>query len=740
MTCLPHSLLLILSLITVANAAGRSNQPLQLGKVTPDRAQVPRYGRVEFTLDLQGDYDNAFDPQQIEVNGRFRTPDGKIIAVPGFYFQDYTHELKSGNEVMTPHGAPGWRIRFSPSQIGRYSLLVTAKDSTGKSATSKPIEFECVPSGDPGFVRISKSDKRYFAFDNDRPYVPIGANVCWAYGPGLFSYETWLPKYERAGCNYVRLWLGLGWTTFALEKTSVAEFDLANAWRLDQVLDMASKRGMYVMLCLDSYNELRKTSEGAYPYWDQTPHNAANGGPLKEPREFWTDPTMLRLYRNKLRYLVARYGWDTRVMSWEFWNEVDIISPTAYIPDEVTRWHAEMSDYLRSIDPWKHLRTTSFAGSDGKPEIDRLPQIDYVQTHNYGSRDIAASLTQNHRKKEAYGKPHYVGEFGTDAGGGDGIAPEAIALHNGIWSTLMSGSAGSAMLWWWDNRIEPGNLYGHFAALSSFIKGVDFPKESFRRIENAAFTSLEPGKPSYADLIITGPASWEPSTANRPTTVRVGPKSVAVEGEVAGILHGNVNHPTLHNPVTFEMNLPHATRLQIRVSGVSGYGGAHLIAELDGVRVLDKDMPDPGTDPKHETMRGYDGVYTVKIPAGEHKVMVEDIGTDWLLVNYLLEKAELSTSPDLRLFGLRGNRTSLLWIQNSQNTWYRVSTLKRAPEPQPPGRLKIPGWPSGRYQVKFWDTYTGKETDMQELTVGPAGLEMELPSITKDIALRIEKL
>jgi len=61
-------------------------------------------------------------------------------------------------------------------------------------------------------------------------------------------------------------------------------------------------------------------------------------------------------------------------------------------------------------------------------------------------------------------------------------------------------------------------------------------------------------------------------------------------------------------------------------------------------------------------------------------------------------------------------------------------------DPQPPSRLTIPGWPAGRYRVRFWDTYTGKETDAREVTVGPAGLDIDLPSISKDIALRIEKL
>ena len=724
------------------------NRPLKLSGVAPDRTRVPRYGKVEFTLQLQGAYENAFDPREIAVDGRFKTPDGKIVTIPGFYFQDYTHELKDGQEIMTPQGARGWRVRFSPTRIGHYNLTITAQDRTRKSVKSQPVEFECIPSDDPGFVRISKSDKRYFAFDNDRPYVPVGANVCWAYGPGLFSYDEWLPKYEQSGCNYLRLWLALGWTTFAMERTGkpadrygVGKFDLANAWRLDQALGMASKRGMYVMLCFDSFNELRKTPEGAYPYWDQTPHNAVNGGPLTEPREFWTNPTMLRLYRNKLRYMVARYGWDTHVLSWEFWNEVDIVSPTAYIPNEVTRWHAEMSDYLRGIDPWKHLQTTSFAGPDGKPEIDRLPQMDYVQTHNYGSRDIAANLSQNQWNKEVYGKPHYVGEFGTDAGGGDGVPSEEIALHNGIWSTLISGSAGSAMLWWWDNRIHPGNLYGHFAALSGFIKGVDFPKESFKRIEGAEFTPLGvPTGATYRDLELSGPASWEPSESNRPTRVAVDSAGiVSVKGQVAGILHGNINHPDLHNPLSFVLDLPHATALHIFVSGVSGYGGAHLVADVDGRRSLDKDMPDSADNTKRETLRQYDGEYTVDVPAGNHRVTVENIGTDWLLVSYVLDRAQRRDAPELRLIGLRGKRVSLLWIQNSLNTWHRVTELKRPAEPQPATLLTIQGWPAGRYRALFWDTYAGKQTDVREVVVGKAGLRLELPRIEKDIALRIEK-
>lgn len=746
---LTHLLCPILTAIAISNANGElarpqvvDSRPPKICSVAVDRRSVPLYGKLELKLDIAATYSNPFDPDEIAVDTEFTAPDKRIIRVPGFYYQDYTRELRDGKEAVTPEDNPGWRVRFSPTQVGEYKAVVTVRDSTGAVTHSNAISFACIKSNSPGFVRRSSADKRYFAFDNGRSYVPVGANVCWGNGRGTFAYDEWLPAYAKAGCNYFRVWLGPYWTTFALEHTTVREFDLANAWRLDYVLDLAAKNGEYIMLCFDSYNELRPNAEGGYGCWDNTPHSAANGGPLKGPREFWTNPTMLHLYKNKLRYIVARYGWSPNVMSWEYWNEVDIISSRAYVPDEVQKWHAQMGDYLRSIDPWKHLQTTSFAGSSGKPEIDSLPQIDYVQTHNYGSRDIAASLAGFGKAKEKYGKPHYVGEFGTDAGGPDNkLDPDGIAFHNGIWSTLFSGSAGSAMLWWWDVFIHPSNMYYHFNALTRFIKNIDFQKQGFKPIDESSFAYINsPANDRYRDLEFNGNMSWEKCPENRPTTIGVTNGIQRASGPVAGLLHGLVNHKDKHNPLTFELNQPHETKLRIMVEDASGYGGAHLVAELDGRQVLDKDMPDTNLPGEHKNLTSYKNEYVIEVPSGKHTLKVENIGKDWMMVHYLLERAERVTAPDLRLFGMRGNDISILWVQNSMHTWSRVHTSKRQPDPQPPSILTIPNWPSGKYRITFYDTYAAKETDFQDIKTGKNGLQIRLPEITKDIALRVDKL
>ncbi len=738
---------LALSLTTaqsvMAQPAISDNRPLSIGAVAAVSSETPQFGKAEFRVDLQGTYANAFAPDEIDVRGEFRAPDGSSITIPAFFMQDYSRQLKDGQESLTPVGVAGWRLRFSPARIGRYSLVVSARDRSGRSVHSKAVGFRCVASDDPGYIRRG-ADSRYFEFDSGKPYFAIGANVCWAGGRGTYDYDDWLARYGKAGCNYLRLWLGPGWTTFGLEHTNegcgLGKFDQEKSWKLDCVMDLAREQGLYAMLCLDSYNELRRKSEGGYGCWEDTPHTAANGGPLKEPKEFWTNPTMLSLYRNKLRYLVARYGWDTHVMSWEFWNEVDIISQDAFKPGEVAKWHADMSDYLRSIDPWKHLQTTSFAGSGGVSVIDRLPQIDYTQTHAYGLADGAADLTHWLDIKQSYGKPSYVGEFGADAGGSDRtVDPTGILLHDGIWSSTMHGAAGSAMLWYWDNHIAPGNLYYHFAALSGFINGVDFPRQGFAPIADASFAFIDHSAESpWHDLILSGPSSWEPSEANRPTTVKIDADGThTIQGAISGILHGMVNHKDLHNPVTLELNLPHPTRVHVTVSGVSGYGGAHLVCAMDGAVILDRPMPDTNSAGKHDTLQQYNRDYLIDVPAGAHTVKVENTGTDWMLVSYVIEQAERASGPTLRLYGMRGKRVSLIWIQNTMHTYKRVNISGHLPDPVPPTLLTMPNWPKGTYGVTFWDTYAGKEIETKAVHADASGLRVKLPAIQTDIALKI---
>ena len=88
---------------------------------------------------------------------------------------------------------------------------------------------------------------------------------------------------------------------------------------------------------------------------------------------------------------MARWSYSPAILSWEFWNEVNIIEK--YISEDSVPWHREMARYLRELDPYDHLITTSWAGTEGDPDVDALPEMDYIQSHQYGARDAAAHGT-----------------------------------------------------------------------------------------------------------------------------------------------------------------------------------------------------------------------------------------------------------------------------------------------------------------------------------------------------------
>jgi hypothetical protein len=84
-------------------------------------------------------------------------------------------------------------------------------------------------------------------------------------------------------------------------------------------------------------------------------------------------------------------------------------------------------------------------------------------------------------KLQKVAKPTLVGEFGGHPPEGWIVAEndDGVCLHNGLWAGTMSGGSGAPMYWWW-GYVEKTNLWKHFSALGSFIKGVDWNGEEFR--------------------------------------------------------------------------------------------------------------------------------------------------------------------------------------------------------------------------------------------------------------------
>ncbi len=721
-----------------------AGQSTTAGKVVLSTGEVNSL--VELRLELTAAFENPFDPEDISVDFLVDPASGKNYEIPAFFYRDANRALDSGKEVVTAVGKGDWRVRWAPREAGRHSVRIRVRARTGE-IVGQPTSVKVTERSSPGFIRVSERDHRFFSFENGTAYFPIGANICWGGDRGTFNYDDWLPKYSANGVNYGRLWLSPGWSTFGLERTGKTEdglgmgqFDLNNLWRLDYVVRKAAANGLNLMLTIDSYNILRDR-DGA-PYWNESPHNSDNGGPLRIWSDFWTSEKMDRLYRAKLRYLVGRYGAFSNVMSWEFWNEVDLTRD--FDADRVQAWHQRMGQYLRSIDPYQHLISTSFSSSAGQRGIDGLAEIDYVQTHHYSSPDIASVVADSQVKKTLLGKPHYVGEIGADWQGPRGDAdPKGLQIHDPLWVSIASANAGAAMPWWWDNYTEPLNLYSVWKPAAKFISGIDWPGENFRVVRPTFRFQQKPPSPRREDLVIAdGPRSWEPGEAfNRPRDIQISPAGeVLTEGPISSILHGRVNHPDMTNPLRFLVNFDRPTTFKVTVSEVSGYGGAALRILLDGIVVADKAFPDPDGNAKTTSITAFNGTYSVTVPKGSHHIVVENPGADWVAASYRFTNVKTIARPALQGWVSAGDSMIIGWVRRAGRTWQSVIVDKTKLAPTEPSYLNISGLASGTWLLELWNTTTGDIEKRIPVEVKASGrVDIPLPAIATDLAFKLRR-
>jgi len=473
-----------------------STEPLRVGPLKLPAQAVPVFSRFEIGLDVAGTFKTPFDPDEMRVDGHFRAPSGRETVVPAFFSQDFALTVQDGESLLEPRGKPAWRLRFAAVEPGRHSLFVTARDRSGE-ARSEAVALDATPSADPGYIRVSRGDPRYFAFDSGKPYFAVGENVCtWQHG--VADYDTWLPRLGAAGGNYARIWM---WGhCFGVEWGRPGQYRLDHAWALDHAMALAEKHGIYVKLCLEAWRGFSGNGSfvapGAlHPYWKQ------NGGPCDAEMDVFTNPEARRMFRNRLRYVVARWGYSTHILAWEFWNEINCVRGFGPRSQDMIHWSAEMGRYLHETDPWRHLVVNSLGSFEVDDRLWKLPEMDFAQVHGYWHPNHAASKEMAKDMAEfvphwigrigGYGKPALFAEYGlvNDRWGPSPRADEdkeGVHLHNGLWSAAMSGAAGTAMLWWWGNYVDPNDLYYHFAAVARFTDGVPWTTAGFQPAKASA--------------------------------------------------------------------------------------------------------------------------------------------------------------------------------------------------------------------------------------------------------------
>jgi hypothetical protein len=234
-------------------------------------------------------------------------------------------------------------------------------------------------------------------------------------------------------------------------------YNQLDCFMLDKLIESAEQNGIYLMLCLitrDLY--MNALSNNKSPEYQQA---------ILDARKF-------------MRYAVARWGYSANIAAWEYFNEMDPGKPT-------DRFYSDVGEFLKQIDPYNHLRTTSTWHPSAKDC--RHPDIDIGQLHHYmrpGTKEnyedeVTVIIDKTKFLREhSPSKPALIGEFGLATpkwGLSDDMKQdtEAIHFHNSLWASAFAGTSGTAMFWWWD-QLDRQDAYSHYKPLSDFLADVSF--------------------------------------------------------------------------------------------------------------------------------------------------------------------------------------------------------------------------------------------------------------------------
>jgi hypothetical protein len=715
------------SALIIQTFMGGSQTTIRISVLGFTQGTVPLYGIVEVNVNISADINNPFDPGEVNVSVVFTAPSSQTVETSAFYFQEYTRSLSGNQEVLTAVDEPYWKVRFTPTEVGEYSFYAKIKRGA-QTETTDPYTFDVSSSSSRGFVRVSSVDDRFFTFDNGSSFFFVGHDVCWSGSRGTFDYDDWFASMNQSGETITRIWMA-PWV-FGIEWTKLGSYSLAEAWRLDYVIKKAEEKGIYVLLCFMNHGQLQASGETVQ--WADNPYNRANGGPLENPVDFWTNEEANTLFKKRLKYIVSRWGCSTNVLAWELWNEVELTDNYDFAT--VSQWHNEMAEYIRSIDPYGHLITTS---SD--PQFGNLQSLDLLTVHRYGPtgfldiggavHDLIVDLVQR------YHKPVVLAEFGADwRWSADSYTTrdvDGVQIHNGIWSSVLSGSASSGMLWWWDTYIHPNNLYYHFEALSRFLEGVKPDGAELRNLQVQFVQPSQIGAEDLCNLTVYPSLGWSRPEADVFEVDLYG--NVGNASKLSGYVHG-AYHPELRNNPMFVVNFTFGGEFVVHVNSVAN-SGAVLNIYVDGslaktVNLADKDGANDGF------VNEYNLDVSVSVPAGRHEIRLDNGGYDWYTVDYVTLSNAVLKSSRARVIGLCNDDFAMVWVQNKEHTWWNVINQEPV-EALGSVDFELVGFQDGTYNVEWWDTYTGEVVRTESVQAVEGKIPLHAENLDRDIAIKI---
>lgn len=535
-----------LALVFLA-ACDNSDQPWRFQQVKVQTSSPKQFEPFALTFDIQGFHGNPYDPKDIEVWVELETPSKQILKHPAFYSEDHTIVFEHGREILRDLGSASWNLRLTPVEQGKYSWrLIASPGETSQDEASQNEqfiyhegEFQCEAGSGHGFVRVSRKDPQYFETSDGTFFYPIGHvtrspdDARWQ--PLAFDdpdslpaadlsdpswrtvkYASWFKQMQQAGENFCVIWmspwwLGLEWSETRPGYGGVGQYNQRHAAQLDEILQLAEQHQIKVLLFTANHGRYSTVVDRE---WFENPHRSkAPDGPVATPTDFFESDACRIAEQNRLRYILARWGYSTALMGIGLCTETGWLDPYHGFQADidapvvggaareqkrinqrrelVVDWYRSISRYVRSMDIHEHIVTLQFAKLDDGNEAWEYPEFEIVLNNAYagqltshwlakyleqpieGTADGFLAWSRHLGRKD---KPSLVAEWG-----GHHLHNASSCLktelRTGAWAISMSDISGISGFWWY-TEVDRFNLYPQFSAVQKFWDGYDRREKS----------------------------------------------------------------------------------------------------------------------------------------------------------------------------------------------------------------------------------------------------------------------
>lgn len=390
----------------------------------PSRAfgPVERYGMLQVRVG---------DPADVRAVAEVTTPSGASVRVETF---------DEGNATT---------LRLGPRELGKYTFVVRRGDSDVLRG-----EFDAVASSRAGPAVRDPREPRRLMREDGSTFFMIGENRINIYDPTWNVESLSAPEYVARMASYGMTTLRVfiftdteceeceGGVQLGALEPALGKFDPAVAARFDAIMQAAEDNDVHVIITLFA---IGFTKGETWKSWHDNPYAKERGGPAETPADFFSDKAARAHATERLRYVLARWGYSSHLLGIDLLNEPEWdgqIEEADWIP-----WARELARFAKTHDGRGHLMMTGPVGLSHNIGVSTerdwygARENDVVQWHLYGEpfyepNKLAVEMTRRVREVWEYDRPVLCGEFGY--GGEDRTTHEHT--HVGIWSAVFSGA------------------------------------------------------------------------------------------------------------------------------------------------------------------------------------------------------------------------------------------------------------------------------------------------------------